>query len=353
MSDIQSHVLSTTTGYVLLVVFGLIWVAMGIYWGRKARDLEGFMLAGRNVGLALGAATAMATWVTSNTVMLAPLFALKMGIWGMLAYSTASLGLRTLHRNFAALRRRGHVRREGDRTVELVPEGFNAKVGGDLTTLGGVLQQLQTPTVFPVAGLAALITTAEQMIRGSGPAAGAVFLVSANEIVARAGSASVDGVSVAANAFVGRGSGDLGDVAVGTDELVGRSGSGALGGQSIASVLTMLSLDDVIKSDDWPDQSGITGSTTINADTALASVNPSGDITLTLATPSNPKVLIVSDSDGDIGASDGVRFLRSGSDTINGNTDWPSGGGFHTTPNAIFLLVYSTGSANWTAVELV
>jgi len=93
MSDIQSHVLSTTTGYVLLVVFGLIWVAMGIYWGRKARDLEGFMLAGRNVGLALGAATAMATWVTSNTVMLAPLFALKMGIWGLLAYSTASFGL--------------------------------------------------------------------------------------------------------------------------------------------------------------------------------------------------------------------------------------------------------------------
>jgi Na+/proline symporter len=35
----------------------------------------------------------MATWVTSNTVMLAPKFAMQMGLWGMLAYSTASFGL--------------------------------------------------------------------------------------------------------------------------------------------------------------------------------------------------------------------------------------------------------------------
>ena len=51
------------------------------------------MLAGRNVGFALGTATAMATWVTSNTIMLAPKFALQMGVWGMLAYATASFGL--------------------------------------------------------------------------------------------------------------------------------------------------------------------------------------------------------------------------------------------------------------------
>src|SRR5690606_36048676 len=51
------------------------------------------MVAVRNVGLALGTASAMATWVTSNTVMLAPQFAIQFGIWGMLAYSTASFGL--------------------------------------------------------------------------------------------------------------------------------------------------------------------------------------------------------------------------------------------------------------------
>ena len=88
-----STLLNPTSGAWMLVILGILWVALGIYWGRKAKNLEGFMLAGRNVGLALGAATAMATWVTSNTIMLAPKFALQMGIWGMLAYSTASIGL--------------------------------------------------------------------------------------------------------------------------------------------------------------------------------------------------------------------------------------------------------------------
>lgn len=93
MDAFQSHLLSQTTGYTLLAIFGVLWIALGIYWGRKAKDLEGFMLAGRNVGLALGAATAMATWVTSNTIMLAPKFALQLGVWGLIAYATASFGL--------------------------------------------------------------------------------------------------------------------------------------------------------------------------------------------------------------------------------------------------------------------
>jgi Na+/proline symporter len=78
--DLRETVLDPTAGWLLLAFFGIAWVALGLYWGRKARDLEGFMLAGRNVGLALGAATAMATWVTSNTIMLAPQFAVQMGI---------------------------------------------------------------------------------------------------------------------------------------------------------------------------------------------------------------------------------------------------------------------------------
>ena len=89
----QTYVLNQSIGWLLLAVFGLIWIGLGLYWGRKAKNTEGFMLAGRNVGLALGAATAMATWVTSNTVMLAPVFAFEKGIWGMLAYSTARFGL--------------------------------------------------------------------------------------------------------------------------------------------------------------------------------------------------------------------------------------------------------------------
>lgn len=85
--------ISTTTGWTIVIGLGIIWVALGILWGKKAKSSEGFMLAGRKVGLSLGSATAMATWVTSNTTMLAPVFALTLGVWGMLAYSTASFGL--------------------------------------------------------------------------------------------------------------------------------------------------------------------------------------------------------------------------------------------------------------------
>lgn len=81
------------TGWTVVIVLGAIWVGLGYLWGLKAKDSEGFMLAGRNVGLALGAATAMATWVTSNTTMVAPVLALEKGVWGMLAYASVSFSL--------------------------------------------------------------------------------------------------------------------------------------------------------------------------------------------------------------------------------------------------------------------
>lgn len=109
----QSEILSTTTGWILLILLGIIWVLLGIYWGRKAKSMDGFMLAGRNVGLAFGTATAMATWVTSNTTMLAPQFALQLGIWGMVAYSTAAFGLFL----FAPLARR---------IKDLMPKGYTS-----------------------------------------------------------------------------------------------------------------------------------------------------------------------------------------------------------------------------------
>jgi len=105
--------LPASVGWLLLAIFSVLWVSLGVYWGRKARSLDGFMVAGRNVGLALGTATAAATWITSNTVMLAPQFALQLGIWGMLGYSTASLGLLL----FAPLAKR--IR-------SLLPEGYTS-----------------------------------------------------------------------------------------------------------------------------------------------------------------------------------------------------------------------------------
>ncbi len=109
----SAAILSAETGIILLAAFSVLWIALGIYWGRKAESLSGYMLAGRNVGLALGAATAVATWVTSNTTMLAPQFALHMGVWGMIAYSTASVGLFM----FAPMARR--IR-------ELMPQGYTS-----------------------------------------------------------------------------------------------------------------------------------------------------------------------------------------------------------------------------------
>lgn len=89
----QSYIIEQSTGWILMAILSVLWIGLGFYWGRKAKNMDGFMLAGRNVGLAFGTATAMATWVTSNTTMLAPQFALELGIWGMIAYATASFGL--------------------------------------------------------------------------------------------------------------------------------------------------------------------------------------------------------------------------------------------------------------------
>ncbi|MEZ5327808.1 MAG: hypothetical protein R3F19_22410 [Verrucomicrobiales bacterium] len=105
--------ISPTTGWIIVGLLGALWIALGFWLGRKAQTSEGFMLAGRNVGLSLGSATAMATWVTSNTTMLAPVMALTLGVWGMLAYSTASFGLMLFA--FFAIRIR-----------KLLPQGYTA-----------------------------------------------------------------------------------------------------------------------------------------------------------------------------------------------------------------------------------
>ena len=85
--------LTTTTGFTIIVVFGLAWIALGYYLGRKNKSHEDFALAGRNVGFAFASATAMATWVTSNTTLVAPELTFQFGLWGMVGYSFAAVGL--------------------------------------------------------------------------------------------------------------------------------------------------------------------------------------------------------------------------------------------------------------------
>ena len=66
----QDAVLPVHIAWIIIAAFSLLWVFIGWWLGRKADSLDGYMLAGRNVGLALASATAMATWVTSNTTWL-------------------------------------------------------------------------------------------------------------------------------------------------------------------------------------------------------------------------------------------------------------------------------------------
>ena len=113
MSGLEAPILPTSVAWGLLVAFSILWVALGWWLGRRNETAADHMLAGRNVGLALATATAMATWVTANTTMTAPQLALQLGVWGMLGYSLGAVGLIL----FAPLARR--IR-------ELMPEGFTS-----------------------------------------------------------------------------------------------------------------------------------------------------------------------------------------------------------------------------------
>ncbi|MDX1519521.1 MAG: urea transporter, partial [Gammaproteobacteria bacterium] len=88
-----TYSLAPQTALFILILFSLVWIGFGVYLGRKNRTLNDSMVAGRNVGLALAAATAMATWVTSNTTMTAPQLTYQLGVWGMLGYSLGAAGL--------------------------------------------------------------------------------------------------------------------------------------------------------------------------------------------------------------------------------------------------------------------
>lgn len=101
------------TAAALIVLFSIVWIVLGLYWGRRTQGTKGYLFAGRNVGLALVTTTLMATWVTGNTVLAAPEQTYLLGLWGMIGYSLAGIGLIT----FAPLAVR--IRR-------LMPHGFTS-----------------------------------------------------------------------------------------------------------------------------------------------------------------------------------------------------------------------------------
>lgn len=119
MPEVADVALDPSLGWLILAAFSALWLVLGWWLGRGHDELEDFMLAGRKVGMALGTATAMATWVTSNTTMAAPQVALQLGVWGMVGYSLGAVGLLL----FAPLARRIRV---------LMPRGFTS---GDFVRL--------------------------------------------------------------------------------------------------------------------------------------------------------------------------------------------------------------------------
>lgn len=109
----STAILAPEYAWGILAFFSLLWVLVGWWLGRDSDSLDDYMLAGRNVGMGFAVATAMATWVTSNTTMAAPQLAYQLGIWGMAGYSLGAVGLIL----FAPLARR--IRR-------LMPHGYTS-----------------------------------------------------------------------------------------------------------------------------------------------------------------------------------------------------------------------------------
>jgi len=106
-------VMPVSVAWTIIAGFSLLWVWLGWWLGRKNDTLDDYMLAGRKVGMGFAVATAMATWVTSNTTMTAPQLAYQLGIWGMVGYSLGAVGLLL----FAPLARRIRT---------MMPHGFTS-----------------------------------------------------------------------------------------------------------------------------------------------------------------------------------------------------------------------------------
>lgn len=106
-------ILPAEIAWLIIGAFSLLWIVLGWWLGRNNDTLDDYMLAGRKVGMGFAVATAMATWVTSNTTMTAPQLAYQLGIWGMVGYSLGAVGLIL----FAPLAKR--IR-------ELMPQGYTS-----------------------------------------------------------------------------------------------------------------------------------------------------------------------------------------------------------------------------------
>lgn len=74
-------------GITIIAIFGAIWIGVGLHVARRVKGTDDYLVAGRNVGVALGSATILATWVTGNTILAAPESGYTFGVLGVLGYA--------------------------------------------------------------------------------------------------------------------------------------------------------------------------------------------------------------------------------------------------------------------------
>lgn len=73
-------------GIAIVIVLGALWVYVGIRVSRRVKHTEDYLVGGRNVGIALGSATILATWVTGNTILASPESGYTYGLLGPIGY---------------------------------------------------------------------------------------------------------------------------------------------------------------------------------------------------------------------------------------------------------------------------
>lgn len=101
-------------GVALIVVLGALWIYVGVRSSRRVTSTDDYLVGGRNVGVALGAATILATWVTGNTILAAPESGYTYGVLGVLGYA---VGGSVAVMAFAPLAARLHAILPAGRTV--------------------------------------------------------------------------------------------------------------------------------------------------------------------------------------------------------------------------------------------
>ena len=71
---------------IIILGLGIVFVAIGWYLSRTVRTADEFILGTGRLGVAFGAASLLAFWITGNTILAAPEAAFTMGVLGAIGY---------------------------------------------------------------------------------------------------------------------------------------------------------------------------------------------------------------------------------------------------------------------------